>query len=803
MNTSRLPKIRQLSVLALSIVASTVLASNAFGTPPVKLILENRFGREVNLTQTNLKTGPEQEDTCTTNSKNSCLPGTPSTITGGFTYPESVAGAPNGNFYVADQGNARIDEFTANGKFILTFGTSVDPTGANKNICTATSKDPCAAGVKGASPGQLDVPESIAVNSLSGNIYVAETIFGEVAGQGAYADRVQEFTNEGEFLLEIGEEVNVKTKGNICIKSEECSAPTLKPFGTQSEGGHGVISFKRGRGNLLAVGGLHDRLYVAGADGIQEFEPGGSWIGETHVPNSEVTGIAVESATNMIYAVYNGDNVVHKLDSEGHENGNFMVSAREAGEEARVTAMAMDRLGHLALAVLEEPEEGHGSATTQFGALYEAATGNLLTQFVFEGMQVKGIGFNNAENASKEPADELFAAATGMQEILSYTPVSVAELLSGQTACVAGKDEGSSATFNCTIEAFVNPYSVPSTTAWFEWGGTCALGSDTPKQPLSEVTEVLPIRATLSGLRPNGLICYRVAGEDKNVIAPERLTAEKKEYKSPMVPPRVVGDPSVSFVKSSSVVMFGEVDPENTLTAYVFEYEPCQKFDECSGATQTTMQVSEVYGGIGVAVEATGLQPATMYRYRLLAINEAEEEAECFDGGEEECEGTFTTTQGSVPKARTEGVTDIGMTSAMVSGSIDPDGQPVTYAFELGIAAGASTQYGVVQSGSTQIIPVRKTLQVSGLQPATEYEYRISVKSSYGTVVGQSMKFTTVTVPSLKVPSPPVLLPMPPEFSFPMQKVAKCNSGYSRGKRNKCVKIRKHKKTVRKDRKHK
>ncbi len=798
-------KMKHTLALALSSIATLLIAASAQAAPPVKLVLASSFGREVNLTQANLKAGAVLEDLCTSISGDTCQPGKTSTIAGGFKVPESVAGAPDGNVFVADQGNDRIEEFTANGEFVLMFGKGVDPTAANKDVCTATSKDVCGAGAKGTEPGQFDEdPESIAVDPASGDVYVIERVSGKVkvgaSEEATFGHRVQKFTADGEFLLEIGKEVNETTKGNLCTKEEKCTGPTEYLVGVNQENTHGAFDFKPSKGNLLTVGGEHDRLYVAGEGSIQEFEPEGSWSGEI-VTGTEVVGIAIEPTSNAIYAVYANSNVVHRLNPKGEEISSFAVSPREVGDRVKeVLGIAIDRSSQLALAVFEEPEEGHDSAIVRDGELYEASTGNLLTEFSLEGQQVTGISFNRAETSKKEPIDELFAAGNTSDDVLGYRPLPVAELSTGSTRCVSGSDDGSSATFNCTIEGQVNPYSVAGTTVWFEWGPTCALGSETVKQPLSTVTEVLTVEAMLTGLRPNGTICYRLAGEDKNVQAPERLTAEKKEQKLPAAPPRIVGSPSVSFVKSSSAVMFGELNPENTPTEYAFEYGPCGNLEECSEAARTATLISKVYGSIGATLEVTGLQPATTYRYRLHAINEAGE-AEC--SAAEGCEGNFTTAVAPLPKATTEGTTAIGTTFATVSGTADPDGQPATYAFELGLYAGAATQYGVVQSGSTETIPVRETLPLSGLQPGTEYAYRISVKSGYGTAIGQSVTFTTTPVPVLAPAPPPIaLLPLPatkfPTVSAP-PKIAKCKRGYTRDKQEKCVRLKKTGKTKKAD----
>ena len=73
-----------------------------------------------------------------------------------------------------------------------------------------------------------------------------------------------------------------------------------------------------------------------------------------------MTGIAIEPASNAIYAIYDESDVVHRLSAEGHEISSFTVSPREVGERAEVKGIAIDRSSHVALAILENPEEGTG-----------------------------------------------------------------------------------------------------------------------------------------------------------------------------------------------------------------------------------------------------------------------------------------------------------------------------------------------------------------------------------------------------------------------------------------------------------
>ena len=102
-----------------------------------------------------------------------------------------------------------------------------------------------------------------------------------------------------------------------------------------------------------------------------------------------------------------------------------------------------------------------------------------------------------------------------------------------------------------------------------------------------------------------------------------------------------------------------------------------------------------------------------------------------------------------------------------------PEGQPATYAFELGVYAGAGTQYGTAFRGSVSASGtlVEESLGLSGLQPGTTYAYRITVSSGYGQATGATQTFTTEGLPSvLSVPGALAMLSVPMLRSRPNQR---------------------------------
>ena len=88
---------------------------------------------------------------------------------GDFDHPAGIAAGPEGEIWVVDQNNDRIQEFDASGEFLSQFGSS------------------------GSGPGEFGRPTDIAIDS-SGNLWVTD----------AENDRIEKFDTEGEFIKSVG-----------------------------------------------------------------------------------------------------------------------------------------------------------------------------------------------------------------------------------------------------------------------------------------------------------------------------------------------------------------------------------------------------------------------------------------------------------------------------------------------------------------------------------------------------------------------------------------------------------------------
>jgi hypothetical protein len=769
---------RALPYIALIATVTTVagVAAAQAAAPPVKLALSSHFGREVNLTQVAAKGGPSLEDVCTVESNDECQPGSASSIPGGFNFPSSVAadnavGKPSfGNVYVADLFNQRMDELTPSGAFVLMFGKEVNETKDNtsgateseKNVCTAASGDVCKAGAEGSGPGAFFFgPQAVAVDPSTGNVYAADPL----------NSRVAEYTESGQFVLMVGKEVNetkdklvgsTEAERNLCTAAsgDACTEGKRAASGSTE---HGAFDLENVVGNSLAAGGPEHLLYVGDNQRVQEFKANGEWVREiAPEPGNPVEALTLEQPTGDVYLARRSPpgNLVREFDFEGKELRSFPVSDPKAAGELHVKAMAVDSEGRLAVTF----SQNNGQS---FGALYNASSGRRITGFAIPGggEPPRGISFSGA--------GDLYVANQSQQEVLAYTARPIAELVVGPAACQAGAESDTSAKFDCTLNGEVNPEGVPETEALFEFGRTPALGEKSAGQTVEAPRTVQDIVS----LRPNETFYYQLAGYDHNVKPPEeQFTSEQASLTTPTVPARITGAPQASFVKTSSVVMFSELNPENAASEYFFEYAagegtlascPGVRKASCPGVASTPVEHSAVYGKIGATFEATGLQPGTVYHYRLFAedANRAQSERFATTGPE----GSFTTAPATLPTASTGPAGAVTATSATITGTVEPNGLPATYAFELGVYQGAETAYGITQSGAVppETGAVGESQPITGLQPGTTYAYRIVIHGVSGQSTGATVLFTTQGLPSLlNTPTSEPLLAAP-NIPFP------------------------------------
>ncbi|HEU4461135.1 MAG TPA: hypothetical protein VFR75_00945, partial [Solirubrobacterales bacterium] len=229
---------------------------------------------------------------------------------GQFKTPRAMVASPtSGHLFVVDgysgagtQTN-RIDEFTAWGQFVKSWGWGVRDGSPELQTCGPEATPPsaeCLPGLEGDGAGQFDQPGGIAIDS-AGSLYVYD----------ARNYRVQKFSPDGEFLLMFGGGVNETTGGDVCpvAPGDICKAGAPGTGDGEFAGrgtGEGEFEFESNawQGNFIGVG-PGDVLFVAGPDRIQAFSSAGAFIRSIPLPDPGEPGyMAVDPASGDIYFAY-------------------------------------------------------------------------------------------------------------------------------------------------------------------------------------------------------------------------------------------------------------------------------------------------------------------------------------------------------------------------------------------------------------------------------------------------------------------------------------------------------------------
>ncbi|HEX4466960.1 MAG TPA: SMP-30/gluconolactonase/LRE family protein [Solirubrobacteraceae bacterium] len=249
---------------------------------------------------------------------------------GQFSYPVGAATDGEGNVWVTDCDDARVEKFSAKESFLASYGSS------------------------GSGNDQFNCPTGIDINKSTGNVYVADLFnhrVEELSSTGAF---VRTFGTSGSGKLASPTGVQVDSSGNVWVADMEANRVVefsstgtyITAFGATGSG-NGQLK----RPTSVAVSGEH--VYVGDTENhrVDEFSTTGTFIrhfglegegsGELYEP-----GIAVDSAGNL-YVIDGYAGHVEEFNSSGGYLATFGTRGSGEGQLNGPTGLTLDAAGDM------------------------------------------------------------------------------------------------------------------------------------------------------------------------------------------------------------------------------------------------------------------------------------------------------------------------------------------------------------------------------------------------------------------------------------------------------------------------
>ena len=303
--------------------------------------------------------------------------------------------------------------------------------------------------------------------------------------------------------------------------------------------------------------------------------------------------------------------------------------------------------------------------------------------------------------------------------------------------CGSGCDHDSGVALTdttATLNGSVNPNGA-DTTYRFDYGLTTAYGQSTASTDIGSGTNLLSESADIAGLAPGTTYHFRIEATNSNGTS----LGLDQTFTTLPAPPTVATLPA-NAITSTAATVNGTVNPNGADTSYHFEFGLTTSYGQRTSADDAGSGNSAV----NVSANLSGLQPGATYHFRLVATNPG--------GTGFGADMTFTASSAAPAVITTAGVA-LTDTTAMLSGSVNPNGADTTYRFDYGLttAYGQSTASTDVGSGTNVL---GESADIAGLAPGTTYHFRIEATNSNGTSLGLDQTFTTL-------PAPPTVATLP------------------------------------------
>ncbi len=460
----------------------------------------------------------------------------------------------------------------------------------------------------------------------------------------------------------------------------------------------------------VAVDQGSGEVFVADGESVQRFAPvdrstpsAGYSSGSPLVGSfTNARGVGVDNSGGLsqgdVYVVENGT-TVDKFDASGLPD----VSTPQFG--AGATPLALGE----AIGVAVDPADGDVYVLDQANSVVDIFTpaGEFVSQFTTESGP-RGLAFNS-------PGSDLYVV-NGEGKVEEYDssgdPV---DQTAGPNAGTNVVDNGGEA-FAVAVDTSTNDVYV------FERGAGVLVyeSSGAPLNELAFNTGIALSRGLAVDSSTHTVFISESFGNDVvDVFGLVSLPA--------------VSTGQATGVTTTSATLEGTANPEGVpLTSCLFEYGTSESYGQSAPCHPDPAEIGSASAPVPVSAEITGLQPNTLYHYRLVAGNTSGSTQ-----GQDQRLSTLT-----VPSILGASVKDLGASSGDLTAQIDPNGADTTYRFEYG----TSTSYGtsvpvpdgdIAASHSEQTV----TVHLTGLLANTLYHFRVVAQNSVGVTTGVDQTF--------------------------------------------------------------
>ncbi len=486
----------------------------------------------------------------------------------------------------------------------------------SKTIGEACTSLPCVS-------GQLKEPAGVAVNDLTGDVYVVDK------GN----KRVQEFTGEGVFLKEFTPPSGFVEPEAIAVDNSGGALDPSKEDVYVTDPGAGMVDkfnasgVYEGRIEEAEPGSRFTTLSGVAVDAkgtlwvyqesqeIDSFSDGLVNVFESKRSSPHLTspGFAVDSEDNLYANRFSrhflklnsaGEVLVENMDEEESTGAAVDLSDNDVYIDNGTSVAEFDTAPSCTSAA-PCPVSPSGAQLERFGS----------------GELTSGAGI--AVSPVSPSTETVYVADDATNTVKVFADVVLPDTTTEGTSNVV---KGSA-----TLNGTVNPEGLPVTKCEFEYGETTSYGSTAPcvapdATEIGKGTAGVPVKADVGGLAVHTVYHYRLVAANENG---ETKTAEDHTFVTPAASPTIESESALT-VEATAATLEAAIVPEGAETTYRFEYGTSEAYGQ---STPESASIGADDTAHAATARITGLQSATTYHYRVVANNECETGKQCVSDG--------------------------------------------------------------------------------------------------------------------------------------------------------------------------